>query len=190
MLLVVNTLFLTIGVCAGSFWCITLSGTGQDAISQLFGNFQRITQATQMDYLSIFCSALLNVVQFGLFLWLCGVTRLGLPVAPVIVGLKGFVCGFSVASLIKVYAQVGLLVAAVGILPQMLIVFPVIEVFSVASMNQAIWCSRDTERTERRKRFVSYCIFCSLLLAVLAGCALFESYISPHLMLWALGFAQ
>lgn len=179
--LMICTALMIVGICAGSVYCVSLKNGGTlDGI----GDFSMLT--AQRDGKAVFLSSLINSMQIAFFIWLCGLTRLGVPAAPFILALKGFACGFCVASLAALYGGAGLLAAGVGILPQMLVMFALMEAFCVAAINQALYSQHLTDKTEKRRRFVSYCVFCSLLLMGFVLCSLFESYISPALLIWTL----
>lgn len=187
-----NRLFLTIvtaclvtGVCVGAGLCVSMGTAQSDEIAGYLTDFSQLTQQAAPDTQAIFASAMAGMLQLGLFLWLCGLTRLGLPVAPAIVSVRGFMCGFTVAALIRNFETVGLLAAAVGILPQMLILLPCMVVFAVSAMNHAT-LPRSVEGADRRRRFAAYTVAAALLLMAFALCAIVESYVSPFAIRWAL----
>lgn len=187
-----NRLFLLIvvaclitGVCIGAGMCVSMGTQQADEITGYLADFSQLARQAAPDTATIFANAMASALQTGLFLWLCGLTKLGLPVAPAIVGLRGFMCGFTVSALIKSFDSVGLLAAAVGILPQMLLMLPCLIVFAVSAMNHAS-LPRNIEGADRRRRFLAYTIACSLLLLVLALCAILESYVSPFAIGWAM----
>ncbi|HIV02934.1 MAG TPA: stage II sporulation protein M [Candidatus Aphodoplasma excrementigallinarum] len=184
VLLTVCTVFMIIGICAGSLYCIFLSDAQSGELLQSLGNFGALKSAQGG---AVFLSSLINMLQVAFFIWLCGCTKLGVPVAPLILALKGFASGFSIAALVMLYAGTGLLAAAAGLLPQMLLMFGLMVMLCVAAINQALYAPRNGDKAEKRRRFVSYCVFCSLLFGCLVVCALIESYISPYLMVWILG---
>lgn len=188
-----NRLFVTVafacliaGVCVGAAALVSMPEGQTAEIAQYLSGFLAISSQTPMANTQIFSSSIANMLQISLFLWLCGFTKLGIPVAPGIVGIRGFVCGFTIAALIRHYGSSGLLASAVGILPQMLILFPCLIVFSVAAMNQAQMWGLVSDRSERRRRFMQYTISCAFLMVITLLSVLIESYISPHLITWAL----
>jgi len=184
VLLTVCTVFLMIGICAGSLYCIFLSDAQSGELLQSLGNFGALREAQGG---AVFLSSLMNMLQIAFFLWLCGCSKIGVPVAPLLLALKGFACGFSIASLVMLYAGTGLLAAAAGILPQMVLTFVLMEMLCVAAINQALYAPRNGDRADKRRRFVSYCVFCSLVFGGLVVCSLIESYIAPYLLIWILG---
>ena len=137
VLLTICTVFMIIGICAGSLYCIFLSDAQSGELLQSLGNFGALKDAQGG---TVFLSSLINMLQAAFFIWLCGCSKLGIPVAPLILALKGFACGFCIAALVLLYAGMGLLAAAAGILPQMVLMFALMEMLCVAAVNQALYC--------------------------------------------------
>jgi len=182
ILLMICTACLVFGIITGSIYCVTLEDT--TPLSQSLGNFELLESGR--DAFSIFLTSITNSMQLAFFIWLCGLTRLGVVMAPFLLILKGFACGFCTASLVLLYAMPGLLAAGVGIAPQMLVMFVVCGVFCTTAIKHALYISKTNDKTQKRRRFIAYCIFSLLLAGVFGLCSLFESYVSPYLLLWAL----
>lgn len=182
ILLIICTAMMTAGICAGSIYCVSLkNGAALGGI----GDFGMLS--SPYDTKAVFLSSLANSAQLAFFMWLCGCTRLGIPIAPMIIALKGFACGFCIAAITAVYGSAGVLAAGVAILPQMLVMFVLMEIFCVAAINQALYSHAAGGGAEKRRRFVSYCVFCAMLLGGFVLCSLFESYVSPYLLVKTLG---
>ena len=186
-----NKLFLLIvsaclaaGVCIGAVMLVSLDAEQSEEISRYFAGFLTLSRAQSPSGSQIFWSSLTNMLQTALFLWLCGFTKLGIPIAPAIVGLRGFICGFTVAALIRHFLSKGLMASAIGILPQTLILFPCIMVFAVCAMNNAV--AGIAAKGDKRGRFVQYTVSCAMLAAVMLLHVLIESHIAPGLIVWAL----
>lgn len=181
--LLVCTLLLMVGVCGGGMYCVFLASKGE--LASGIGELGVLRD--KLFSREVFAASLINSFQLALLIWLCGLGRFGIAMAPTLLMAKGFACSFSVAALISMYGVMGLAAAAAAILPQMLVMLITAEVFCVAAINQARYCARLADRAERQRRFVSYCIFCMLLLCSFVVCSLYESYASPLIMVWILG---
>lgn len=180
--ILVFSAFLVLGVCTGSVYAVSFS-TSQ-ALSESVGSISAIKNG--YDANAVFRSALFSHLQIAFFIWLCGLTRLGIFLAPVILFLKGFTCGFCTSALIIIYEAPGILAVGLGILPQMLFVFVLMESLCIASVKQTRFMTKVYEKGERRRRFVSYCLFCSFVFVLFLGCALFEGFVSPYILAWTL----
>ncbi len=181
--LVICTIFLILGICAGSVYCTSLSNAG--TLLQSIGDFGVLKENTLSR--EVFVASIANSFQFAMLLWLCGLSRLGVVMAPFLLAAKGFACAFCISSLVSIYGGAGLVSAAAAILPQMLVMFIIAEILCVAAINQAMYGAKSTDKAEKRRRFVSYCIFCMILFCGFVMCSLFESYVAPSLMILILG---
>ncbi len=180
--LAICSMFLLFGICTGSVYCVSLSKT--DALGGVLGDFSLLS--SPRDATLVFFSSLANSLQLAFFIWLCGMTKLGTVMAPFILALKGFACAFCVSALISLYGASGFFAASIGIMPQMLFMFMLMQIFCVAAINFALYSSKTNDRADKRRRLVSYIIFSSLIFALFVICSLIESYISPYLLRWAL----
>ena len=176
------TAVMILGICVGSAYCVSLAN--KDALKEGVGGFDAL-ESTYNGGMVLF-SSLTSIMQLAFFVWLCGCAKIGIVFAPIILSIKGFACGFCISSLVSLYGADGLLASVVGIFPQMIFVFALLEVLCIAAINQAIYSGAIVDKMEKRRRFVAYCIFCSLVFSLFALCSLFEAYISPHLLIWAL----
>lgn len=175
LVLALCTAFLIFGICAGSIYCVSFP---ESELSESLADFTLVGSAGR----GILLSSVINYFQISLFLWLCGLSKIGSLAAPVIVSLKGFACGFCVSALMMLYGDRGLWAAAIGLVPQMTAAFIIMEIFCVSAINQAIYSPTGSDKSERRRRFFSYCVFCFILFIGFVICSLFESYISQYLL--------
>ena len=181
---------LSSGVFIGAITLVSLDAESFDAISTYLSSFISLSGQEAIDCGRIFTNASASILQLGIFLWLCGLTKIGLPIAPAIVGIRGFACGFTIAALMRNYASMGLWASAIAILPQMLILLPCMSLFSVLSMKQATQWGSISDKSEKRQRFLHYTIFSILIITAMFICALIEAYISPFLLMWTLAPIQ
>ena len=103
--------------------------------------------------------------------------------ASFLIGMRGFVCGFAVTTLLMVCGRQGLFAAGADILPQMLLILPTLQAFYAVIVARAYICNRITDRLRRRQLFFKYCIITMLFLMVFLLAALYEGYVGWHLVL-------
>ncbi len=190
LFLFITAAFLVAGVCIGAGVCVSVGQAQSGELAGFLTDFSQLTSQQAPQISAIFAGSLANTAELAFFLWLCGLTGLGLFMAPALVGLRGFMVGFTVAALIKNFASVGLLTCAVGILPQMLLVLPCLIVFAVSAMNNASFLHSQACAADKRKRFFAYSLVCSALIVVLLAGVLIESYVSPYLIRWSLSLLK
>ena len=92
----------------------------------------------------------------------------------------------SVAALFVLCGRTGLCAAAAGILPQMLLILPAMQLQGCVALERAL-ATPTADRKARRSRFFVYCTFCMAMLCVYALAAFFEGYIGWRLILKILG---
>lgn len=133
-----------------------------------------------------------NLQTLG-FIWLLGLTGIGAPVVGAVVFLRGLVLGFTVGFLVEEMGTMGLLLAALGVLPQNLLALPAIAGSAVAALAYSLRLLR--RRTESRPRplleeILAYTFAVLLMAGLLLGAGLIEAYLSPGLMRLVAGHAS
>ncbi len=172
-LLLLSILLFTAGVLFGSLYAASLPQAEAETLYGVFDTQNGLLAVT--DSRRVFYAAFLNALQLWVLLSLCGMSVIGILFAPLLLGVRGFICGFSVAALLVLYGYKGLGAAAAGLLPQLLLVLPAMQLLCVGAIRQAR-AAQLTDRALRRSRFLSYCVFCLVLLLLFALAALYEGY--------------
>lgn len=173
-LLLFLLLLLAAGVIFGSLYAASLPQAEAQALYAVFDKQEGLLAVT--DSRRVFVAAFLNALQLWVLLSLCGMSVIGILFAPLLLLVRGFVCGFSVSALLMLYGYKGLGAAAAGLLPQLLLVLPAMQLLCVGAIRQARGAAQLTDRALRRSRFFSYCVFCLVLLLVFVLAALYEGY--------------
>ena len=169
------------GVVGGSFY---LARVPQEAEKALYGTFAgQSGLLTIADSTRVFQAALLNLLQVWVLMSLCGTSCIGLVFAPLLVGVRGFLCGFAVSALAALYGMRGIGAAAAGLLPQMLLLMPALQVHYSGAVRQIGRLAETADRRQRRNLFLSYCVFCLLVLCAFTLAAVYEGYIGWRLIL-------
>jgi len=126
--------------------------------------------------------------KWVILIWLLGVSVVGMPLVLVLDFLKGLLIGFTVGVLISQYAWKGMLLATVSVVPQNLIIVPVIIISSVAGISFSTYLvkHRFLQKTNDTAAsfFISYTSLILSLIAVMFIVSLFESYLTPKLISW------
>ena len=126
--------------------------------------------------------------KWVLLIWLLGVTVVGMPLVLALDFLKGVLVGFSVGALIQGYGWDGLLFALAAVAPPNLIVIPALVLASVSAVRFSLHVVKHRllqPGGEIMQPLLAHTATSLLMLLALWGAALFESYVSPHLIAWA-----
>jgi stage II sporulation protein M len=119
--------------------------------------------------------------------WLIGASLVGIPVVCLLLVLRGFVVGFTVAFLAQELGAKGFWLSLLGVVPANLVILPAFLVVAVASFTLAGQVARGRRSAALLSRaYGAYALTGGVaLLLVLLG-SVFEAYVSPGLLgaLW------
>lgn len=180
MLYLIIVSSIIIGICIGAGSCTVMSEQqAQEMRSYLIESAKGLNT---IDLSQTFKIAFLNTLKLSILIWICGFSVIGIGITPIIIGIRCYSCGYTVALLIRLCGGAGILAGIVGVLPQMVIMLPVLAAFCVISMrfSKNITLSK-LEKTEKSKMLLSYTIFSGFMMLMLFLCALIEGYVSPSL---------
>lgn len=122
------------------------------------------------------------------FIWILGLSVVGVPLILLLDFLKGVLIGFTVGYLAGQWSWDGVVFAVVSVAPQNMIVVPAIIVASVAAVafSMALVRSRVMNRGGAMKQpFAAFSMTTLFLAGLLLAVSLFEVYVSPALLEWA-----
>ncbi|MFK4997718.1 stage II sporulation protein M [Bacillus sp. N9] len=126
-------------------------------------------------------------VKFTGFMWILGISIIGFPLILILVFIKGIIVGFSVGFLVSQMGWNGLLLSFVSLLPQNLLIIPVIMFIGVCSIGFSMKLirkifMRQSFSIQLAPAFASYVIVYVAAVALITVAASIEAYISPVLM--------
>lgn len=183
----VGIIFL-IGVVFGAVMVNALSLEQKQEISRHLSNFfLSVDQGEFTDVKSSFQQSFSLHIKWILMIWILGMSVIGLPLIWILDFLKGVLVGFTVGYLVGQLSWKGLLFALVSVAPQNLIVIPALIVCSVTAMAFSIHMVKHRFMPRRGafyEPFMKYSATVLLSIALLAGAALMEAYVSPMMMKW------
>lgn len=179
------SLIFIIGIVVGALAVKTLPDEQKsELISYLRLFFQGLTSdGGAHNTMTIFQSALYSNVKAIGFIWLLGLTVIGLPIVFFIVFTRGFIIGFTVGFLVNEYFVKGLAFALVSVLPHNFIAVPALITASVA----AVTFSRHIVKASQKKvgfiqQSLQYTLLCTLCCLFIILASLIETMISPVFM--------
>lgn len=132
-----------------------------------------------------FQNSLGNYFKYIGFMWILGLSIIGLPIILVMVFLKGVVVGFSVGFLVDQMQWKGFSFALVSILPQNLIVVPAIIIIATSALSYSLGMIQARFKKQGGPiyhQFITYSLLILLMLGVTVVAAAIEAYVSPGLM--------
>ncbi len=174
-LFLISSLFF--GVIVGSL-VITFSN---DVHSVLIGYAQSISTSTPA------VNILLNnfIISFLFFstLFLLGVSVYGYVFIPVLPFMKGFSYGFSASFFYAVFGARGILVCALGILPQSFIFSTALLIGAYLSfVKSRSFRPRATDHSTHSGSMKNYCLFFLILFFISFSTTLFDIFVTKHVI--------
>lgn len=127
-------LFLT-GIIFGAIMVNSMSFIQkQDLFFFLERYFGQIKTEQTMSHIDILKSSFLYHTRYLLFLFILGLSILGLPIVWIILFLKGLVVGFTVGFIVNQLGMNGLFLATLSIAPQNILIIPIYIIAGSLSM--------------------------------------------------------
>ncbi len=184
VLYVIVVLAFVIGICTGAFTVNALNENQYVELSTYVEDFFYILSGQEIGHSELFKISVMNHIKTVAVLWVLGITVIGIPVILIIIGIKGFVIGFTVGFFIKALSFKGLLFSILGVFPQSLIVIPSYIFFSVACMSFSLSMIKTCMKTKYRQvniknQLSSYSILAFIIFLILILGSIIEAYITP-----------
>jgi stage II sporulation protein M len=183
----VSVLFIT-GVIFGAVIVQALTLEQKQELSRHLGNFfQMIDQGSEFDGKRSFLQSLMMNLKWLALIWLFGLSVIGLPLILIMDFVKGVLVGFTVGFMVGEYAWKGMLFALVSVVPQNLLMIPVLLICSVSAISFAVYLIKHRFLKQQLGTSVPLAQYMgtSLSLAIiLFGVSFYEALLSPLLMKW------
>ncbi len=180
-------LFFALGIATGAFTVKAMSSEEQQNLIKYLNNFFQIISSDNVSFGKNLAWSLKNNLQIIFFLWVLGLTILGIPFNLLITSFRGFLLGYTVAFLISSMSWKGLLFIAAAILPQNIIYIPCLIIISAMSLSFSMKVLRRKGKSigtgfGETNTVISYSAkMAAVSLIMLIGC-LIEVFISPTIV--------
>ncbi len=177
----------TLGVSAGAFTVNGLSTMQRDELSHYFQGFLQLFDNLNVNSSELFYIALLQNLKVIGLLWVLGVTIIGLPFIFIILGIRGFITGFSSGFIISALGMKGLLFSCFALLPKEIIIVPCLIAIGVNGINFSMNITKSKPKDDGKKSglksaFVSYCLVTLLFSCIILAGIAFDAYVTPILL--------
>ncbi|MFC9444886.1 stage II sporulation protein M [Bacillus cereus] len=186
-LYIFNAVLLLMGVIFGAILVNSLQiNQKQDLSFYLQRFFGQVSKGEFAIAGEMFRESYISQLKYIGFIWILGISIIGLPLIFILLFVKGVVVGFTVGFLVSQHGWNGLLLAFVSVLPQNLIIIPV---FLIMTTIAASFSLRMIRHQFIRKitepllpLLIRYTCFFLVIGVVLALASSVEAYASPVLM--------
>ncbi|MEW5953049.1 MAG: stage II sporulation protein M [Bacillota bacterium] len=188
-LIILVLVVFSLGVALGAMGVRGLPGQEVDKMNEYINSFISSAVDLEADGAGVLLNSLFDSIVVVVFLYLLGITVIGIPVILAFILMRGYILGFALYFLITEMSARGLLLSLTSILPQSLIFVPALLVGGVTSLwFSLLMVNRFMDsRVRIGSSFVKYTLVMAGVFAAAAAAAAVESYVTPWLTRSAAG---
>lgn len=193
MLYFIIILSFCVGIATGVFSVKALNETQKgQLLDYLVSSLKAVTSKSGVNYSQILWDSIFSNLKTTLLIWGFSIAIFAFPLVFGVMGIRGFILGFTVGFLIENMGLKGALFAVVAILPQNLIIIPTLVILTALSVNYSLTAFKNRKskyaKKERTKLFLAYSVLSSILFLVIVLGSLIEAYLSPVLIKGVSGY--
>jgi stage II sporulation protein M len=173
-----------LGISAGAFTVNGLNNMQRDELSNYIQGFLQLFGNQSFKSSELFSLGLVQNLKMIGILWILGVTIIGLPFIFIILGIKGFITGFSSGFIISALGTRGILFSCLALLPKEIIIVPCLIAIGVNGINFSMRIAKgknvqEDQKVSLKSAFVSYCFVTLVFTCIIITGIIFDAYITP-----------
>ena len=173
-----------IGICAGAFTVNLLNYSQYRELHAYIETFFDVMHGQEINHGQLFKISVLNNVKIMMLLTVLSFTVIGIPFVLIIIGVRGFVLGFTVGFFVKMLNMKGMFLSILSILPQNLIFIPCYIVLGFLCISFSLSHVRKKNKPKNRKadikiQLLTYSIMMVFMFLLLTVGSIIEAYITP-----------
>lgn len=171
---------LVIALIFGSCFALFLNDSDKSTVALYMQEF--VGSIDSVDSLSLFFNGLFNNCFYGFFIWLLGISVIGVPIVLLMFFSKCFVLGFSVCSIISNYGVKGILFSLVYIFPHNVIyifLYGLLTCYSIVFSIKILFLlfkKGNFDISFAFRKYFKLFVFCFIVLLVFT---IYESFLEP-----------
>lgn len=183
-LLVVLFLIIIISFLLGILFPAVLSDVNKKLVQSSLDNFFLSISKGRLNYVGALISSLSNNIIIDLFIWLLGISIIGIPIIIFVLIFRSFLLGFSFSSLLMSYGFKGIILSLIYIIPAAINLFFSLILcyyaisFSIMLFNY-LFRKKDYSRRVIVTRYIKIFLVCSLCFVV---SSLIEVFVIPNIL--------
>lgn len=173
-----------IGVSAGAFAVNGLTAVQNEELRHYISGFFQLFQNQNVDNSELFEISLAENIKQILLLWILGVTIIGIPFIFIIIGIRGFITGFTSGFIFEALGLKGIFFSVLALLPREIIFIPCYIALGVSGINFSLniiksKSSKHLSKDSLKSNFFAYCAVTLFYSGLVFLGILAESYITP-----------
>ena len=178
-------IMMTIGLIAGLVYAIILSESDHNLVAISLNSFFESIKNNDLDYSGAIINSLVGNISFITFVFLLGISIIGIPLIIICLMINAFIFGFSLSSIIYTYHLNGVLKAITYLFPHQVIVLLMnlflgfYALYFGIKLFKYLFKGKDINLRMSMKRYLQVYIF---VLLVNICCSFIEVFLSPALI--------
>ena len=176
---------MTLGLLSGIVYAIILNQNDHTLVKESLNSFFISIKDNNIDYKSAIINSLIGNITFTTFIFLLGISIIGIPIIVLCLFFKTFILGFSLSSIIYTYHLNGILKAITYTLPHQLIIILMTLFlgfyalyFGIKLFNY-LFRSKDINLRYSMRRYLQIYL---IVLIINSLCSFIEVFLSPTLI--------
>jgi stage II sporulation protein M len=178
-------LIFIIGILFGSIFITILNETDKNSVLAQITSFFEQIKTGKIDYIGALKNSITSNLFYVVATWLLGISIIGIPIIIVMLFIKGFMIGFSIAAIIAKYKLIGVLGAFTYLFPHIILSIMVGFVISYYALGlsfnllKAVVEKKSINFSEIINRY-SFIMLVSIIMMVISS--LIETFLSPYII--------
>lgn len=183
---ILSLVALSTGIVLAIYVVKYMSSSNSEMVVKYFDSLTYNFENENFNVAEIFKDTLKNSIPYIIFIWLLGITAIGIPFIIILDFVKGFTFSFSFSFILLGLGTKGIWIGLLGILPQNIFFIPCILVGSALAMKFS--ADKLKSKINRRNienywtKFYNYSISYVFILFIMLIGFLYQSYISPAII--------
>lgn len=174
-------ILLIVGIISGSVFVTLLSDSDKTLVTEYLNIFFEKLSNHQLDYLHVFKNSVISNIILVIFIWLLGISVIGLPIMVILYFYKAFVLGFSVGSIIVNYHLKGVLFGLIYAIGQAILIFGLIIllIYAMSFSFKMIGCIFKKKPLDFRLIINKYAFILVIIIVITLIGSVYDSYLMP-----------
>lgn len=157
--------------------------------TNLTGFISNINTNSKIDQISLIKESILSNLALGISLWFIGSTIIGIPVVCLIIGMQGFLLGYTISSIMITFNSIkGILMTLICLLIQNILFIPAIIAIGVSGIKFYKAIAEDKRKEKIKIEVLRHTIFSLIMCMLLIASSCLETYISSNLLMLSAKF--
>ncbi len=132
------SILLIVGFITGSLFITILSSEDKKLVGETISNFFLQIKNNNVDIIYTLRTSLTTNLIYIIFVWLLGISVIGIPIIIFLIFIKSFILGFSIVSIIFKYKLSGTLISLAYIFPHQILNLLVISFIGLYALKVSI----------------------------------------------------